>query len=293
VSQLANLVVVGLAFGAVYALLSIGLVLIYRVSRVVNLAHGAVGVFSTYVYWYVFIDGWGLPVWLAFALTLLVGALLNAVVERLLISPVRPEGQLITLIMTIGVLLLLTDATVQIWGSNSPGIPSIFSSRVIAIGSTGVTVHQLGIAGSVILLSLLLSWVLNRTRAGLAVAAIAEDPGAARVVGLPVSRIVTLVWAAGGATAALAGMLFIHLNTLDPISLTFVLIAALVAAVIGGFTNFTRAVGASLGLGVVFSLGKGYVPVAGSANVFVFLLLLASLLLLGRRTEAATELAEF
>lgn len=292
-SQLLNLVIVGLAFGAVYALLSIGLVLIYRVSRVVNLAHGAVGVFATYVYWFVFIDGWGMPVGAAFALTLLVGAVLGAAIERLLISPVRREGQLVTLIMTIGVLLLLTDATVQVWGSNSPSVPSIFSSRVIAIGATGVTVHQLGIAGSVIVLSLLLSYVLNRTRTGLAVEAIAQDPGAARVVGLPVSGIVTLVWAVGGATAALAGMLFANLNNLDPISLTFVLIASLVAAVIGGFTSFTRAVAASLALGVVFSLGQGYVAVAGSANLFVFLLLLVSLLALGRRTEAAAEPAEF
>lgn len=290
--QFLNLVVVGLAFGAVYALLSIGLVLIYRVSRVVNLAHGAVGVFATYVYWFVFIDGWGLPIGAAFGLTLVVGAVLGALLERLLIAPVRRDGQLVTLIMTIGALLLLTDATVQIWGPNSPSIPSIFSDRVIAIGTTGVTVHQVAIAGCVVVLSIALSYLLNRTRAGLAIEAIAEDPGAARVIGLPVPLIVTLVWAAGGATAALAGMLFIHLNTLDPISLTFVLIAALVATVLGNFTSFPRAVTASLGLGVVFSLGKGYVSTAGSANLFIFALLLAGLLVTGQRSQAP-EPAEF
>jgi branched-chain amino acid transport system permease protein len=285
VDQLLNLVIVGLAFGAVYALLSIGLVLIYRVSRVVNLAHGAIGVFATYVYWFVLIEGWGLPVGAAFALTLLVGATIGALMERFLIAPIRGDGQLVTLIMTIGALLLLTDATVQIWGSNNPSVPSIFSDRVLALGSTGVTVHQLGIASCVIALSAGLSFVLNRTRLGLAIEAIAHDTGAARVVGLPVGAIVTLVWAVGGATAALAGMLFIHLNALDPISLTFVLIAALVAAVVGSFTSFTRAVAGSLGLGVVFALAQGYVPMAGSANLFIFVLLLASLLLVGRHAQ--------
>lgn len=291
-TQFLNLVIVGLAFGAVYALLSIGLVLIYRVSRVVNLAHSGVGVFSTYVFWFVFIEQWGLPVGLAFVLTLGVGAVLGALVERLAVTPVRGDGPLVTLIMTIGVLLLLTDATVQIWGSNNPGIPSIFPSRTIGLGSTGVTVHQLGIAGFVVVLSTVLTITLNRTRAGLAIKAIAADPGAARIVGLPVRRVVTLVWAVAGATAALAGMLFVHLNALDPISLTFVLVAALVSTVVGGFVSFPRAVAASLVLGVVFALAQGYVATAGAANVFVFALLLLALLATNRRAGASLQVAE-
>lgn len=291
-TQLANLVIVGLAFGAVYALLSIGLVLIYRVSRVVNLAHSGIGVFATYVFWFVFLEGWQLPVGVAFVLTLLVGAALGALVERLAVTPVRGDGPLVTLIMTIGVLLLLTDSTVQIWGSNNPGIPSIFPSRTIELGSTGVTIHQLGIMGFVLVISTVLTLVLNRTRAGLAIKAIAADPGAARIVGLPVRRVVTLVWAAAGATAALAGMLFVHLNALDPISLTFVLVAALVSTVVGGFVSFPRAVVASLVLGVVFSLAQGYISTAGAANVFVFGLLLAALLATNRQAGANLHVSE-
>lgn len=291
-TQLVNLVIVGLAFGAVYALLSIGLVLIYRVSRVVNLAHSGIGIFSTYVFWFVFLEGWNLPVGLAFGLTLVVGGVLGALVERVAVTPVRGDGPLVTLIMTIGVLLLLTDSTVQIWGSNNPGIPSVFPNRTIELGSTGVTVHQLGIIGVVLILSTALTLVLNRTRAGLAIRAIAADPGAARIVGLPVGRVVTLVWAAAGATAALAGMLFVHLNALDPISLTFVLVASLVSTVVGGFVSFPRAVAASLLLGVVFSLAQGYISTAGAANVFVFGLLLVALLAQNRRAGADLHVSE-
>lgn len=289
-TKLLNLVIAGLVAGSVYALLSLGVVLIYRVSRVVNLAHGAMGVLATYVFFYVFVEAFGLPVLVAFVLTLVVGAAIGAGVQVLFIAPARSEGTLTTLIMTVGVLLVLTEATVQVWGSNQPVIPSIFSDRSISIGGTGVTVHQLGTAAIALVLGLGLSLLLNGTRYGTAIEAIAEDPGAARAVGLPVVGITLATWALGGATAALAGMLFIHLNSLDPISLTFVLIPALVAAVLGGFTSFALAAAGSVAIGVTFSLAQGYVTTSGVANGVVFAVLLAVLLL--RRSAALDAHAE-
>jgi branched-subunit amino acid ABC-type transport system permease component len=278
-TQFVNLLITGLVFGAVYTLLALGVVLIYRVSRVVNLAHGAIGVFSTYVFHFVLMERLGLPVGVAFVLTLLTGALVGALTERLWIGPVRRDGPLVMLITTVAALLVLTELTYQVWGTDQPVIASIFPDRTIAFASTGVTVHQLGTAGINLLLALALSFALNRTRYGRAVEAIAEDPGAARVIGLPVQAITTVTWAAGGMTAALAGMLFIKLNSLDPISLTLVLIGSLVAAVFGGFTSFGLAAAGAMTIGVVFSLAQGYVDVTGSANALVFALLLAVLLL--------------
>lgn len=273
----------GLTNGTVYALLAIGVVVIYRISRVVNLAQGAMGVFTTFVFHYVFIKGWGLPVVLAFFLTLVVGGGLGAGVERAFISPVRRRGTLVTLTMTVGVLLLLTELTVQLWGPNQPPIASVFPDRSIEFGGTGVTVHQFATAGCVLVLGIGLYILLNRTRFGTAVEAIAEDPGAARIVGLPVAAITTATWAIGGSAAALAGMLYIHLNTLDQISLTFVLISSLVAAVLGGFNSLPVAVGGSLAVGVTFSLAQGYVKTAGFAELVVFIALLAILLLRPRQ----------
>src|SRR5205085_4936622 len=122
----------------------------------------------------------------------------------------------------------------------------------IRFGGTGVTAHQFATAASVLLLAAGLYVLLNRTRYGTAVEAIAEDPGAARIVGLPVRRIVTVTWAIGGASSALAGMLYIHLNTLHQISLTFVLIFSLVAAVLGGFNRLPAAVRGTLGVALTF-----------------------------------------
>ena len=291
-ARLTNLLITGIASGAVFALLAIGIVLIYRVSRVINLAHGAIGVFSTYVFYFTFIDRLGLPVPVAFVLTMLVGAVLGAAVQAMFINPVRGEGQLTTLIMSIGVLLLLTDGAVQLYGPRQPAIPSIFSDRTIRIGESGVTVHQIATLGLALVLAGGLSLLLRRSAYGKAIEAIAQDPGAARLIGLPVTAVTTGVWAAGGATAALAGMLFIHLNTIDPLGLTFVLIAGLVAAVLGGFTSLPLAVGGSFGLGMVFSVAQGYITSAGVGNAFVFGLLLVFLLVSPRLAQATRTVAE-
>jgi branched-subunit amino acid ABC-type transport system permease component len=290
VTRFANLVIAGLTIGAVYALVSLGVVAIYRISRVVNLAHGAMGIFTTFVFHYEFNQRLGLPVGVSFALTLVVGAALGVLVERLFVGPVRREGILTTLVMTVGVLLILTELTVQFWGPDQPVIDSIFSDRTIRLGGTGVTVHQLGTMGFVALLGAALWVLLHRTRYGKAIEAIAEDPGAARIVGLPVPAVTTSVWAIGGATAALAGMLYIHLNTLEQISLTFVLISSLVAAVLGGFNSLVLAVVGSLAVGVSFSLAQGYASTtSGLGDLIVFGALLAVLVAFRRDQAAALE----
>jgi branched-subunit amino acid ABC-type transport system permease component len=293
VTRFVNLLIAGLTIGAVYALVSLGVVLIYRISRVVNLAHGAIGVFSTFVFHYALVKSLGLPVGLAFVLTLGVGAVTGVTVERVFVGPVRRDGILATLVMTVGVLLVLTELTIQIWGPNTPVIASIFSDRTLHIGQSGVTVHQLGTAGFVVVLGAGLFFLLNRTRYGAAIEAIAEDPGAARIVGLPVTTITTATWALGGASAALAGMLYIHLNSLDQISLTFVLISSLVAAVIGGFNSLALAVVGSLGVGVTFSFAQGYVSTPGFADLSVFVVLAAVLLVFRGRQAALESVAEF
>lgn len=287
-----SLVVSGLTIGTIYAVVSLGVVVIYRISRIVNLAHGAIGVFAAYVYHHTLIEAFGLPVTVAFVLTLFVGAGIGLVIERFFVGPVRSDGILTTTIMTVGVLLVLTELTVQFWGPDTPVIDSPFSDRTLEFAGTGVTVHQVGTAVLTGLLLVGLYVVLSRTRYGKAVEAIAEDPGAARIVGIPVQLITTVTWAVGGASAALAGMLYIHLNVLDPISLTFVLISSLVAAVIGGFNSLPVAVGASLAVGVGFELSKGYISTPGAGDLAVVLLLVGVLLALRHQHVALESVSE-
>jgi branched-subunit amino acid ABC-type transport system permease component len=292
VTKLISLTVSGLTIGTIYAVVSLGVVVIYRISRIVNLAHGAMGIFAAYVYHYTLIESLGLPVTVAFVLTLFVGAAVGVLVERFLVGPVRADGILTTTIMTVGVLLVLTELTVQLWGPDTPVIDSPFSDETIRFAGTGVTIHQLGTAGLTAVLLVGLYVLLSRTRYGKGIQAIAEDPGAARIVGVPVRRITTLTWAVGGASAALAGMLYIHLNVLDPISLTFVMISSLVAAVIGGFNSLPLAVGGSLAVGVGFELSKGYIATPGAGDLLVVGVLIGVLLLLRNQTVALESVSE-
>ncbi len=291
-SKLISLTVSGLTIGTIYAVVSLGVVVIYRISRIVNLAHGAMGVFAAYVYHFTLVESFGLPVTVSFVLTLVVGAALGVLVERFFVGPVRADGILTTTIMTVGVLLVLTELTVQFWGPNTPVIDSPFSDETIRFAGTGITYHQLGTAVLTGALLVGLYVFLGRTRYGKAVQAIAEDPGAARIVGIPVRRITTVTWALGGASAALAGMLYIHLNVLDPISLTFVLISSLVAAVIGGFNSLPLAFGGSLAVGLAFEYSNGYFDTTGVGDLLVVGVLIAVLLALRGQNVALESVSD-
>ncbi|MGQ0630976.1 MAG: branched-chain amino acid ABC transporter permease [Sporichthyaceae bacterium] len=276
-SEFFGYLVAGLANGTIYALVALGVVITYRVSRVINLSAGAIGVLSAFIFHYVLMGDLGLHVALATVGAIATGAVLGAGVERLAVRPVRTRGSLATLTVTTGVLLLFSELTVQLWGPNTPVIASVFSDKVIRVGSTGVTVHQLATAAMVLLLAGGLYVLLARTWLGAGVTAIAQDAGAARIVGLPVNSIITLVWAIGGASAALAGLMFIHLNSLDQISLTFVLISSLVAAALGGFNSLPLAMVGGLAVGLIFSFSQGYVNTPGIGELLVFASLLAVL----------------
>ncbi len=278
-SRFLGYVVTGLANGTIYALVALGVVITYRVSRVINLAQGATGVLAAFLFHYTLMGRLGMPVALASVVAIGFGAVLGAGVERFAVRPVRHRGALATLTVTTGVLLMFSELTVQIWGPDTPVIASVFSDRVIHVGNTGVTVHQLATAGAVIVLAGGLYLLLARTWFGAGVTAIAEDPGAARIVGLPVNSIITFTWAIGGASAALAGLMYIHLNSLDQISLTFVLISSLVAAALGGFNSLPLAGAGGLAVGLIFSLSQGYTTVAGIGELLVFVALLVVLIM--------------
>src|SRR5882757_4811292 len=142
-SEFFGYLISGLTNGTIYALVAIGVVITYRVSRVINLSAGSIGVLSAFLFHYTFMGTWGLNVAIATVLAILVGGFLGAGVERFAVRPVRTRGPLATLTVTTGVLLLFSELTVQIWGPNNPPIASVFSDHVVHIGNTGVTVHQL------------------------------------------------------------------------------------------------------------------------------------------------------
>jgi len=234
VSQLSSLLLLTLVVGSVYAMAATGLVLTYRTSRVFNFAHGAVGMFSAYVFrqfWVV----WHIP--LPVAVFLVVGVVAPAagvVMERLLFRPLRSAATVVKVVATVGLLVALQGLVTLIWGKAGMFIPPLVAVRSfrvtsnLAIGSDQLLILAVAV-GTILGLGLLLS----RTRFGLEIRSVVDRPDLAELSGVRSGRVSAVAWGIGFATAALAGVLLSPMIGLDSYTLTLLVIQGYAAAIIG------------------------------------------------------------
>lgn len=256
-------VVSGLASGGVYGSLALALVLIHRATGVINFAQGEMAAFSTYVLWTLTTNhGW--PYWPAFAATLLLSFAGGAGVHQLVIRPVERGSQLRVVIVTIGLLLVFNGAMTWIWTGEVRSVESPFPTRTIDLGGVAISIQDLGTI-AVALGTVLALWAFFRfTKVGLALRASAVNPHEARLVGVPVSRMLALGWGLAAVLGAIAGMLTAPSVFLDPTMMQAILIYAFAAAVLGGIDSPVGAVVGGLALGVGLNLIGAYVDVVGA-----------------------------
>jgi len=271
----------GISTGAIYAAVALALVLIWRSTRIVNFAQGAMLMFTTFIASGV-IDGGGSYV-LAFAVALACGFVLGAVVERLLVRPVESAPPLNAVILTLGLYTLLVAIAGMIWGNTPRSFPAAFSLRGYRVGGTNLlfTPNDTFTVLVVILVAVALALLFRRTTLGLRMRASAFAPEVARLLGVRVGRMLTLGWALAAVTGALAGVLvapsvFLGPNNFDPI-----LISGFVAAVLGGLDSPPGAVIGGLVLGLALSYVSGY---EGSALVPLAALVILMIVLMVRPT---------
>ncbi len=244
--------VFGLVNGGTFALLAIGLVLIYRVSGVLNFAHGAMAMFATFCAYQVSIK-WHEPALVGLLVAVAVGAGLGYAMERLTIRPLATRSAFVRTIVTIGWLLVLQQVAGLIWGMNAyhQAVKVVPLSRVFtAPGNAPVATDQLLTVVTAIALALGLAAVLRFTALGTQVRAVADDPTAARLWGINVNRVSSFSWMVGGALAAVAGVLLTPRLNFDQISLTVLVIEGLIAAVIGGLSSLPLTVLGAFVLGI-------------------------------------------
>lgn len=262
----------GISTGAVYAAVALALVLIWRSTRIVNFAQGAMFMFTTFIASAVINSGGSY--WLGFAVALGCGFVLGALVERVLIRRVEGGPPLNAVIVALGLLILLEALAGMIWGNTPRSFPPAFSIRGYDIGGTRVLFapNDTFTVLVVIATALALRVLFQRTKVGLQMRAAAFEPEVARMLGVRVGRMLTLGWALAALVGSLAGVLiapsvFVGPNQFDPL-----LVFGFTAAIIGGLD---RPEGAAVGgvlLGLVLSYVSGY---EGSS-----LVTLASLVLL-------------
>ena len=271
----------GLTIGMIYALIALGYTMIYGVIQLINFAHGEV--FMVGAYLALTLIGvlasvmLGAPLWVVlvsvFALAMAGAAGLGAAIERVAYRPLRNAPRLAALITAIGMSFFLQNAVMLIYGSREQTFPEILPKTIFALGTVSVSFTQVLIFLVSTALMFFLTWFVRRTRAGKAMRACAENPDAARLVGVSVDRVIRQTFMIGYALAAMAGALFGmtygSVNFHDGYLLG---LKAFTAAVFGGIGSIPGAMIGGILLGIFEGLGAGYLS-SEWKDVFAFLLL--------------------
>lgn len=272
------LTVDGLARGAVFAAFALALVLIWRGTRIVNFAQGAMAAATTYLA-YSLTSATG-SYWLGLAGALIGGLILGLIVERGVMRFVDATKPLNAVIVALGLVLIIQATLSIIYGNTYRPMQLPFSRTPYKVGGTPLlSPYDIFVFVSVITVMVALGLLFTRTDVGLRMRASAFEPGMAKLLGVNVGRMLTLSWALAAAVGALAAVLVVPTELgASPSSMDLVFVYAFTAAVIGGLDSPIGAVIGGLGVGLILSYVSGY---SGSdISAIVILVLLIAVLLI-------------
>ncbi|MFJ8021850.1 ATP-binding cassette domain-containing protein [Streptomyces sp. NPDC096311] len=272
----------GLGLGALYALTAHGIVLVYRGSGVLNLAHGAIGMAGAYVQWELTVEH-GVPYWPATGCGVLASALLGVLTHLLALRPLRRASTLARLVATLAVFIVLTAIAVKRYGDSLQLVPGKLPTRLLTIAGATVSEDRLWLLGIAVLVTVILHLLYKRTLFGLGTTAVAENEGAAASLGWSPDLIATGNWALGSALAGLTAILIVPVIGLSVTGLTTLLLSALAAALVGRFSSFPVTLAGGLVIGIVQSeLTRFGSDVTGLASSVPFLFIALVLVARGR-----------
>jgi branched-chain amino acid transport system permease protein len=277
--------ITGLSAGAAYALVAVGVVLIFKGTKVLSVAQGEIGAFG-FLLGLRWADrgipalGWHPPLFATLLIAVFVGALLGLVIERYIMRPLATRPPLDALIATLGIALFLALLEKEIFGTATQFAPSPVGKWRVVIFDATLTAERIvamvlaaAVAGAIYLF-------FTRSKFGLAVLATTGDPTVARLLGVPVNQVYRFVWVAGGALAGLAAALLgPAFGGLTPFDMTKFGLRALAGAVIGGLDSVWGAIVGSLIVGVLEAVVGGQVHTEGAASFAVLVLVIGTLVI--------------
>lgn len=274
----------GVMRGGAYALAGLGLILIFRTSRVVNFAHGAIATLATFT----FIDVRDrAPTVVALVVGIGVAALAGYVIERTTMRPLQERSQAVKLVATVGWLLTIQFGTDLVFDNQSAIVDPIFPSGTVDLFGVRVAYFEIGLVVVMGAIAYGLWFWLNNTDFGTDLRAVSHDRASAQLLGVDANRVTSVAWTVGGALAGLAGILIAPDILVESQAVTVLLFHSFAAALIAGFTSIGVLVLASLALGGVEDLVSYFYTRAGVQDAVMFVLLLAVLLL--RSSPAAVD----
>ncbi|WP_343641956.1 branched-chain amino acid ABC transporter permease [Roseateles sp.] len=283
----------GLVLGSMYALVALGYTMVYGIINLINFAHGEVLMAGALVSWTVVtaLAGAGLPGWLlmiiALVCAIVVCTLLNFAIEKIAYRPLRNAPRLAPLITAMGMSLLLQTLAMIIWKPNPKPFPQLLPTDPIQIGGAVITVTQVLILVSTVVILGGLLFLVNHTKMGRAMRATAENPRVAALMGVKPDAVISLTFIIGAALAAVAGLMWAANYGTVQHSMGFMPgLKAFTAAVLGGIGNLAGAMVGGVLLGLIEAIGAGYLGdltggVLGShyADIFAFIALILVLTL--------------
>ncbi|MDQ6526913.1 branched-chain amino acid ABC transporter permease [Nocardioides sp. LHD-245] len=256
-------IVDGLSSGALYAATALSLVLVYRASGFLNFAQAEMATFGTFVVWQLWI--WGVPLWAAVSLSLVLSFFGGALMERTLIRPLtRSASHLTLIIVTLGVMLILLNGAGWIFDFGVKEFPSVLGGPVVELGPAVISRQSLVVICTVFLLAAAL-WVLfQHTRIGLVMRAAVDNPESADLMGLPTGTVLTISWGLAAAIGTLMGVLVAPQVFLAPGMLLPTLIYSFTAAILGGLDSPQGAIVGGFIVGISENLAGSYLPGIGA-----------------------------
>jgi branched-chain amino acid transport system permease protein len=264
-NQFITAVLTSLSSGAIYALMSLSLVLVWRSTRVVNFAQAGQAVLTTYI-GYAVIQKTG-SYWIALVVAVISGALIGAIIDRFFMRPIfkrvtsGPIVMIAPVVATLGLLGIIQAIIGFIWGLTNQSIETPVSNAGLNINGTVVafSLYNLLVLVIVTLVMILLTLLFQKTNIGLALRASAYSPEIAKLSGIKVDAVRTLGWAISGAASGLAGMLYIPNTYLYPNAMDVLLVFGFIAAVIGGLDSMAGAVAGAMVLGFAINFSTTYI----------------------------------
>jgi sulfate-transporting ATPase len=281
----------GLGAGAIYSLLAQGLVLIYKGTGVLNFAQGAFAMAGAYIFFELKVEhGWSTLT--AFLVAVLLVMIMGALTHLLIMRKLRAASTLAKIIATLGVLAILQGAASIHFGTNVTQVPEFLPGAPVHIAGVTVAEDRFWLLGIAVALTAILFVVGKYTNLGRALTAVAERPLAAATLGWSPDLIATVCWAAGAALAGASGILIAPLVGLQGSSMTLLVVVALAAGILGGFSSFPYTLLGGLAIGIAQSEITAHVTQQGAATAVPFLAVIIVLLVRGRALPTRAHVVE-
>lgn len=269
----------GLSAGSLYALVALGVVLIYRSTRVLNFAHGDVATLGTFVAFSLLSDKFSFPV--ALVLSLAAGAAVGITFYFVVLVKAQRRGAnlLGMVILTLGLSLIIQGLVVWKWGAEPVALPfPISDTKTYKLGAVVVSQLSLATMAAGLAGSLLLYLLVQKTRLGLAMRATSENVMAAQTLGIPTRMVLSVSWGVASALGVVAGIFLAPALLLDPFFMLDPFLKGFAAAVLGGLNSLPGAVLGALILGVAESLTGAYLTIQFK-NTLAFIIIIVVLLI--------------